>query len=112
MLRNLFTLLLLVVSGLAIGQTTIRLQSFESSGDDWGYTYDPDTFNTSGDVWMVVQSLSGQTTMPSVGSNFWGVQDLENSNGGTAGYGTLMFDSIHLGALTNAYVRFDWDING
>ncbi len=112
MLRNLFTLLLLVVSGLAIGQTTIRLQSFESSGDDWGYTYDPDTFNTSGDVWMVVQSLSGQTTMPSVGSNFWGVQDLENSNGGTAGYGTLMFDSIHLGSLTNAYVRFDWDING
>lgn len=113
MVRNLFTLLLLVVSGYAIGQTTFRLQSFESSvNDDWGYTHDPDTFNTSGDVWMVVQSLSGQTTMPSAGSNFWGVQDLENSNGGTADYGVIAFDSIHLGSLTNAYIRFDWDING
>ena len=43
------------------------------------------TYNTSGDVWGVVSSV-GSISGPSEGDSFWGMQDLDNGNGGGDGW--------------------------
>lgn len=80
-------------------------QSFEGS-DTWTYTNTPATYNTSGDIWDIVSSLS--SISPSDGSMFWGMQDLNNGNGGGAFDHILEFDPVDVSGVTNGYVEFDY----
>ena len=80
-------------------------QSFEGM-DTWTYTNTPTSYNTSGDVWDVVSSLS--SISPSDGSSFWGMQDLNNPNGGGSFNHFLDFDPVDVSGVSNAYVEFDY----
>ncbi len=80
-------------------------QGFEGSGS-WTYVNTPASYNTSGDVWSMVSSLS--TIVPSEGANFWGMQDLDNPNGGGPFGHTLDFAAVDVSALPNARVKFDY----
>ena len=97
----LFTFLL--ISTLSFGQTTLANQDFEGSGT-WSYTESPATYNVSGDVWAVVGSLS--TITPQSGSKFWGMQDLDNTNGGGAFDHTLSFPNVSVTGQSDILVTF------
>lgn len=86
--------------------TGLPFQSFEAGGDNWNYTVNPATYNISSDVWDIVSSLSSIT--PSAGSDFWGMRDLDNGNGGGAFAHTMDFDAVSLAGLSNAKLKFDY----
>ncbi|MEQ8907864.1 MAG: T9SS type A sorting domain-containing protein [Vicingaceae bacterium] len=91
--------------------TTAFSQSFESNSGSWTYTASPNAYNTSGDVWDTVSSISS-ISAASDQTNFWGMQDLDNGNGGGSFYHTLTFDPVNVSGLNNAEVRFDYYTNG
>lgn len=86
--------------------TGLPFQSFEAGGDNWNYTINPAAYTVGGDIWDVVSSLS--VINPSAGSNFWGMQDLNNGNGGGNFGHTMDFDAVSLAGLTNAKLKFDY----
>lgn len=89
--------------------TDIVFQGFEGN-DNWGYTASPAPYNTSGDVWDIVTDLGGIT--PATGTQFWGMQDLENPNGGGAFVHTLAFDVVDVSTHANAAISFAYNVIG
>ena len=81
-------------------------QSFETTGGTWSFTTAPASYNISGDVWDTVSTLSSISA--SQGSNFWGMQDLDNPNGGGAFAHTIDFEAVDVSGLTNGVVSFDY----
>jgi hypothetical protein len=99
----LFTLLITV--SMSFGQTTLAKQDFEGAGSDtWTHTPTPAVYNVSGDIWDVVTSLSSIT--PNSMANFWGMQDLNNANGGGAFDHTLAFPNISVSGETDILLTF------
>ena len=96
----------LFLTNLSFSQTTILYQDFESAGDNWNYTLNPATYDVSGDVWAERASLSAIT--PSSGSVFWGMRDLNNSNGGGAFDHTITMDPVNITAYTGVVITFDY----
>lgn len=91
--------------------TLVAFQSFEG-GDSWNYTTDPATFNVSGAVWDVVNnSFNTFGTIPSDGTNFFGIQDL-NSTNGTSGFGSIDFETVSVAGLSDIVVKFDYEVDG
>lgn len=86
--------------------TGIVKQSFEASGDNWNYTINPAAYNMSSDLWDSVASLSSISA--SAGTNFWGMRDLDNPNGGGSFGHTMDFDAASLAGLSNAKLKFDY----
>lgn len=87
-------------------------QGFEgTANDNWNYTNNPATYNTSGDVWDIVPSV-GSIPASSEGSNFWGMQDLENSNGGGAFDHTITLNTIDTSTYTDVLLAFDYNAVG
>jgi len=72
----------------------------------WAYSVNPATYNVSGDVWAQVNSLGSITTMS---NNFWGCQDLENTNGGGSQYHEIAFVNVDISAATNPKIAFDYE---
>lgn len=87
---------------------SIVYQGFES-GDTWGYTLSTPDCNSSGDVWSVESSLGGIT--PAVGSNFWGIQDLNGNCGSSAGE-TITFDTENIIGISDVEISFQYRANG
>ena len=75
----------------------------------WTYTVNPVHYNSSGDVWDIVNSLGTITTMS---NNFLGCQDLENTNGGGTMYHEIAFDNVDVSNATNPKIAFDYEIDG
>lgn len=99
------------------GNTALTAQSFETSANDtWNFTANPATYNTEGDsvvagsddVWAVIREFSGNIDSASNGTHFWGIQDINNSNGGGAFYHTLTFDPINIANETGLTIKFDY----
>jgi hypothetical protein len=102
-------------------------QGFEVSGDTWTFTANPSTFNTEGDldvdgdedVWAAIERIDNATNVtnggPQAGSQYWGMQDLENTNGGQSGFLSLEFTEIEFGVgltdktISFSYYVFEWD---
>lgn len=85
----------------------VAFQSFEgNSSDTWNYSINPSRYNVSGDVWDSISSLSSIT--PNDQSLFWGMQDLDNTNGGGSFYHTMTFDAIDVTSVNNGSVNFDY----
>ncbi|MDT0293832.1 T9SS type A sorting domain-containing protein [Mesonia ostreae] len=82
----------------------IKNQSFENSGNNWNYSVNPDSYNISGDVWDIVASLS--SISPNEGSKFWGMQDLDNNNGGGSFAHTLTFSNENISAYSDVELSF------
>ena len=92
-------------------------QSFELGLiDNWNYTASPAVYNTHGDslvsgsedVWSTVSSFSGNINNPTNGSVFWGMQDLDNTNGGGNFWHTLDFDAVDLSLKPEATLSFKY----
>lgn len=99
------------------GNRSLAAQSFESTmNDTWNFVMNPGTYNTEGDsivagsddVWAVIQEFTGNISAASNGSLFWGIQDIENGNGGGAFYHTLSFDPINVSTETGVKLAFDY----
>jgi hypothetical protein len=98
---------LLVLTTSLNGQTVIASQSFEGSG--WSYTPNPTPYNTSGDIWDIVASPQNGLNATD-GSNFWFMQDLDNSNGGGSFLHELTFSSQNISGFSNVTLSFDWEV--
>lgn len=82
--------------------------SFESAPEDnWSYTPNPNTYNTSGDIWAV-QSSNGSINAGSDGSNFWAIRDLNNPNGGGSFFHVLDFQTLDISQSQNVELSFDY----
>ena len=93
-------------------QTTLAAQDFESSaGDTWSFTPTPAIYNTSGDVWDEVGSL-GTISGPQSGAIFWGMQDLNNGNGGGDFDHLLEFPNVSVTGETNIVLTFHYYTDG
>ena len=107
--------LLLFFVGSSWGQTTLKYQSFESGSDNWTYTPDPATYSVGSDVWAVVtNSFHTFSTIPTEGTHFWGMEDLTNSNGGTAAgvWSKLTFESVDVSSYNDVTISFDYEVDG
>lgn len=105
----LVTVIALSLTSVVFAAVDVTFQGFEP-GDAWSYTAYPTPYNVSGDVWGTVSSLSSIT--PSEGTTFWGMQDLENGNGGGAFDHTLTFDPVDVSSYSNAELMFDHNVIG
>ena len=90
-------------------QTTLVQQDFEGAAtDDWNYTVNPPSFDNA-DLWAITTSVGGggnAITTAASGSNFWGMLDLNNGNGGTAGELLMTFDAVTVTGNSNVVVEF------
>ena len=91
-----------------IGGGVVASAGFES-GDS--VTTNIATYNTSGDVWGVVSSV-GSISGPSAGDSFWGMQDLDNGNGGGSGYHTITVGPIDMSTVGASTLSFDYQSVG
>lgn len=108
----LFTLLTLLITSISFSQTTIASQDFETAASDtWNFTNDPATYDVSSDLWGVTSSV-GTITSANSGSNFWGMRDLENSNGGSANEHVLTFPNQSVSGGTNILLSFYYYSDG
>jgi len=107
LLPALLLVTLLSTSGRA--QTTIATQSFEGAGT-WNFTPTPATYNTNGDVWAITNDVININTA-SDGTMFWGMRDLNNSNGGGNFDHDLTFDNITVTGETAMLLSFDWNVH-
>ena len=105
-MKKIYVLLLaLTVTSLSYGQTTLAFQDFESeSTDTWSFTESPATYDASGDKWTALPTLS--TITPHSGGLFWGMQDLDNSNGGGAVEHLLTFPNISVSGEIDVLATF------
>lgn len=103
------------------GNKAIAAQSFESMAtDNWNFTIAPATYNTEGDsivdgsddVWAVIEEFTGDIDTASNGLYFWGVQDINNANGGGAFYHTITMDPVDVSLETGVKLAFDYFSKG
>lgn len=118
-MKKTFTVYTLFLLGFPLlsAQTTQFSQSFESAAsDNWGYTLNPGTYNTEGDlvisgsddVWGVIEEFTGNINTPSEGNLFFGGQDLKNLNGGGSFYHTITLDAIDVSGFSDMILSFDY----
>lgn len=110
----LFSVFLLLNALPLFAQITIVSEDFEGSGS-WNYTPNPTAFTVGTDVWDVVTGSFGPAINPQApGTSFWGVQDLANTNGGTATgvAGILSFANENVTAFTGITISFDYQVDG
>ena len=88
-----------------VAQTTIASQSFEGSG--WSFTESPNTYDTGTDIWATKPSGTGGLNATD-GSQYWFMQDLDNSNGGGSQKHTLTFSAEDISGFTNVSLSFDY----
>jgi len=69
------------------------------------------TYNVSGDVWGIVSQV-GSISGPSAGDSFWGMQDLDNGNGGGSGYHTITVGPIDMSTVGASTLSFDYQSVG
>tara|TARA_R110002050_G_scaffold194708_2_gene329510 strand:+ start:24156 stop:28040 length:3885 start_codon:yes stop_codon:yes gene_type:complete len=97
------------ISTLGGAQAVSQFQnSFENtSADNWTYTTSPAAYNFNSDLWDTVRT-NGTINSGSEGAVFWGIRDLNNTNGGGNFYHELNFQTINISGLSNVELSFDY----
>ena len=111
-MKNLIAMLLALATGIALAQTNVTFQNFDAPSDPWGYTVSPSSYNINDDTWSIVPNLGGNVTSSHNGSSFWGMRDLNNTNGGTSGESTITFNTIDITAFNNVALSFYYITDG
>lgn len=105
------------------GQVTIASQSFEETGDTWAFTTSPAPYNTEDalgdngtvngdeDVWDDIAGFVDDIDAASDGTLFWGMQDLQNNNGGGNFDHTLTFTQ-NITSHEDVTISFDYNVIG
>jgi len=105
-MKNFYLFLITIfATSLGFGQTTVTVQDFDGSTPTWNYTSNPTPYSVSGDDWDIVTTNSDPAGTT---GSFWGIQDIENSNGGGAFEHTLTFDAINLSSYNSVEISFDY----
>ncbi len=85
----------------------IARNGFEgTAADTWGFTATPVGYNVSADEDFWTDTTVTPQIAPFAGSRFWFMQDLENPNGGFAGFHTLDFQAVDLTGTNAGQVSF------
>jgi hypothetical protein len=88
----------------------IAYQGFEQNASDtWNATFSTPACNISGDIWDYSTGFS--SLVPSVGTQFWGVQDLTGNCGAATGE-SITFATTNVASFTSVSISFDYDIVG
>jgi len=91
-------------------QAQIAYHGFEqNAADTWGATFSTPACTNGADRWDYLTTLGGIT--PSVGTQFWGVEDL-NGNCGSAAGETITFATTNVSTFTGISISFDYNIIG
>ncbi len=101
----------------------IAFQGFEPSGDTWSFAATPGRYSTEAtgdveavngdeDVWGPVKRFTGDIDSPRAGTRFWGLQDLENSNGGGSFDHLLTFASVDVTSFGNVVLSLAYHAIG
>jgi len=85
--------------------TTVK-QDFDGN-TDWGYTNTPAFYSVGDDIWDIVNSL---IHIDNFGGNFLGCRDLDNPNGGSNFFHSIIFNNVDITGQTNIKLAFDYDI--
>ncbi|MDW5287898.1 T9SS type A sorting domain-containing protein [Formosa sp. PL04] len=103
-MKKIYYLLLicLTVSALGYGQTTLRNQSFEGTGN-WNFTPNPATA-PAGTTWGNVTSLG--SLLPTAGAHFRGLNN-PTSNAGATTY-QILLNSVDVSLYQNIFIVFDY----
>lgn len=91
-----------------MAQDTIAKQNFEGNNAQWAFVEDPAAYNVSGDIWGTVTSLGD--IYPFDGFLFWGIQDLDNNNGGGNFFHTIQFSEIDLSGYANNSLSLHYNV--
>lgn len=77
--------------------------------DNWNFTAAPASYNLPGedDIWDDTAAVS--VMAPFAGNQFWFMRDLDNPNGGFAGFHTLTFEAVDISATNAGLVSFGWN---
>lgn len=97
--------------------TVLAVEDFDGTTPVWVSTPDIAYFNAVNgtDYWGPSDGTTGGESDNidyNVSGNFLYVQDLENSNGGTADFATLNFATVDVTGKTNVTISFDYDVVG
>ena len=105
-MKKIYVLLLTLLFGsFTFGQTTLAFQDFDSeTTDTWSFAESPVTYEVGTDKWAALSSLSSIT--PHSGGLFWGMQDLDNANGGGAVEHLLTFPNISVSGEIDVLATF------
>lgn len=107
-----------------VSAALIASQSFEgTAADTWSFTPTPVTYNdeTTGsplevngdqDVWAAIEEFTGDIDNPASGSRFWGMQDLNNPNGGGNFDHALGFDALDISGFEVVELTFQYNYVG
>ncbi len=107
-MKNYLFLLCLIYSLQSVGQ--IAYHGFEqNAGDTWNVTFSTPPCTNGQDRWDYSTSLS--SIIPSAGTQFWGITDL-NGNCGSAGGETMTFSNISVTGQVGVFISFDYNILG
>lgn len=110
MKTKLHYLVLILCLAITTSQAQIAYHGFEQNATDtWGATFSTPACNTGGDIWDYSTGFSG--LLPSAGTQFWGVQDL-NGNCGSAAGETITFADVNVSTFTGISIDFDYNIVG
>ena len=100
----------------------IAFQGFEGGGpaNEWTYTLNPTSYNTEGDpivngdedVWAIIEEFTGDIDDSVEGTNFWGMQDLDNSSGGGSFAHTLTFNNVDISSYTDVELSLAYNVIG
>lgn len=102
-----FIVALLLCSTLKSQVTTLAEQDFDAV-TTWGYSLNPASYEVGGDIWAIRSTLTNINTLS---GDFWGMQDLENPNGGGNFDHNVTFNTVTIPAgYTNVEITFDYDI--
>jgi hypothetical protein len=94
---------------------TIAAQGFETTGS-WNYLISPAVYNTEGDpvvsgsddVWNIIEAFSNNIDAASEGTHFFGIQDINNDNGGGNFAHTITFEPIDISDKGELTLSFDY----
>ncbi|MFW5658804.1 MAG: hypothetical protein ACOCZ8_02365 [Bacteroidota bacterium] len=112
-------LLLLLFAGTAHAQIdTLNHLKFEATSYPWSFNTSPSTYSVGADIWADVTTVGDAPNAISANSapDFWGMRDLNNSNGGGPNYHQITLGTINISAhatedveLSFWYASFDFD---
>jgi len=87
-----------------VTQTIIDFQGFEGTG--WPFVSDPPAYSNATNNWSAINVLGPlNEVLPANGANFWGIEDLNNTNH------TLTFTE-DISTFSDVQVGFKWHVEG
>ncbi|WP_269537818.1 PEP-CTERM sorting domain-containing protein [Cerasicoccus fimbriatus] len=112
MKTHLLPLTLIGMSAISASAVTIVNQGFETSGDTWNFTLDPNaTFDGGGDTWAATTGMAGFSaiTGPQQGTQYWGGRDMDGNAAFTSSTrGWLVFEDIDVSGYESKTLTFYW----